>query len=462
MSAFRTSEVVSFGIECSYSWRPCLDKLNSLLLGLREEEFYELARPTSSLDWIGGYREKWSVAAVGWGLAPTASALTGARLTLASTPLFSQGYLSEVKNPYDDFGSAVNAAMRFNLTMKDRLAIVADVDTGMKGVAQYLPGDEVRAGRPSEELILVADNLPEELDPKLETYGEVSRNWDRIEEATALVIRTDKKLGSGEFSKAPMLKLVVTATHGLDHIDMEEAKRRAIIVERAPVRARAVAELALGMILSLSRGICASDRMMRERLWAKGKVNCFELAGRKVGIISMGIVGSEIAELLKSVGMHVSYYDKYKAGGSGLEKLLRESDVIVLASPLTEETRGLIGRKELSIMRKGAILINVGRGELVDLGAALEALESGKLGGLGLDVFPREPPFGDATFERMLELDNVVVTPHIGGTSRESESRVVEEVTRIFGKWMGTQNAKREGLAGIPSSWTSTSSRRPY
>lgn len=428
---------------------------------MREEEFYELARPTSPLDWIGDYREKWDVAAVGWGLAPTASSLTGARLTLASTPLFSQGYLSEVRNPYDDFGSAVNAAMRFNLTMKDRLAIVADVNTGMKGVAQYLPGDRLGVDWPSEELILVADNLPGELDSELETYGEVSRNWNRIEEATALVIRTDKKLRSEEFAKAPMLKLVVTATHGLDHIDMEEARRRAIIVERAPVRARAVAELTLGMILGLSRGICASDRMMRKRLWAKEEVNCFELAGRRVGIVSMGVVGSEIAELLRSVGMHVSYYDKYVAGGISLEKLLRESDVIVLASPLTEETRGLIGRRELSLMKEGALLINVGRGELVDLEAALEALGSGKLGGLGLDVFPREPPFGDATFERLLELDNVVVTPHIGGTSRESERRVVEEVARIFGKWMGTPSTRREGLTGIPSSRASTSSRRP-
>ncbi|MEM3480562.1 MAG: NAD(P)-dependent oxidoreductase [Candidatus Korarchaeum sp.] len=439
MSAFRTSRVVSFGVECAYSWRACLDRLSNLLLGLREEEFYELARPSSGLDWIGEYRGKWTLAAVGWGLAPTASALTGANLTLASNPFFRQGYLSELKNPYDDFGSAVNAAMRLSLVMKDRLAIVSDVNTGMRGVNQYLPGDRVLVDWPDDELILIADNLPRELDARLEAYGEVSRNWNRMGEATALVVRTDKKIGSEELAEAPMLKLIVTATHGLDHIDMEEVRRRAIIVERAPVRARAVAELALGMILSLSRGICSSDRMMRERLWAKGRVKCFELAGKRAGVISMGIVGSEIAELLRSIGMHVDYYDKYKVGGIGLERVLMESDVIILASPLTEETRGLIGRRELSMMRDGAILINVGRGELLDLEAALEALESGKLGGLGLDVFPREPPFGDAAFERLLELDNVVVTPHLGGTSRESERRVVGEVTRIFGKWMGAR-----------------------
>ncbi len=423
-------------------------------MGLREEEFYELARPTGELGWIDRYRDKWALAAVGWGLAPTASALTGASVTLASTPLFSEGYLSELRNPYDDFGSAVNAVMRLNLVMKDRLAIVSDVNTGMRCVNQYLPGDRISLDWSREELILVADNLPKELDSELEAYGEVSRNWGRIEEATALVIRTDRRIGREELARAPMLKLIVTATHGLDHIDIEEARRRAIIVERAPVRARAVAELALGMILSLSRGICSSDRMMREGLWAKGRVRCSELAGRRAGIISMGIVGSEIAELLRSIGMHVDYYDKYKAGGKSLERVLRESDVVVLAAPLTEGTRGLIGRRELSIMRDGAILINVGRGELLDLEAALEALESGKLGGLGLDVFPREPPFSDPTFGRLLEFDNVVVTPHLGGTSLEAERRIVDEVARIFGKWMSAPLIGRSSHeANASASW---------
>lgn len=437
MSVFRTSGVVSFGDECSYFWDPCLRKLSDALLGTREEDFYELARPIEKLDWIDDYRENWTIAAVGWGLHPTASLLTGADLVLATVPLFTNGYLSELRNPHQDFGSALNAVMRMSLKLKDELAVVSDSKTGLMGVNQYLPGDKVGLEQSPSELILIAENLPKEMDLELEAYGEVSRNWSRIEEATAVVVRSDRKLGREELSRAPMLKLIVTATHGLDHIDLEEARRRAIIVERLPVRARAVAELTLGMLLSLARGIALSDRMMREGKWVKGRVRSFELEGKRAGVVSMGIVGSEISQILRSFGMIVSFYDKYKAGSVSLEKLLRESDVLVLASPLTNETKGLIGRRELEMMKEGAILINVGRGELLDLEAVVEALESGKLGGLGLDVYPEEPPFGSGTFERLLGFDNVVLTPHLGGTSREAERRVVREAVKVFGKWLG-------------------------
>ena len=422
-----------------------MKKLSDLLLGLREEDFYEIARPREELEWIERYRG-WTIAAVGWGLAPTASKLTRADLTLASSPSFSNGYLSELNNPYDDFGSAVTAAMRLDLKLKDELAIVSDVTTGMRGVCQYYPGDRIQTNPSSEELILVADNLPKDLDKELELYGEVSRDWSRLEDATVLIIRTDRKLDADDFSKASMLKLIITATHGLDHIDIEEARRRAIIIERAPVRARAVAELALGIILALVREIAYSDRKMRELEWVKGEVRGFELAGRRAGVISMGIVGREVAEVLRGIGMHVDYYDKYKMGGRSLERVLRESDIIVLTSPLTEETRGLIGRKEIAMMKDGAILVNVGRGELLDLDAALEALEVGKLGGLGLDVYSKEPPFGDDTFERLRRMNNVILTPHLGGSSEEAERRIVSDVLRIMGKWFGRRSEISEDI----------------
>jgi D-3-phosphoglycerate dehydrogenase len=427
-----------------------LKKLSDLLLGLREEDFYEIARPRGEFYWIERYRG-WNIAAVGWGLAPTASKLTRADLTLASSPIFSNGYLSELNNPYDDFGSAVNAAMRLNLKLKDELAIVSDVATGMRGVSQYYPGDRIQTNPSGDELILVADNIPKDLDKELEPYGEVSRDWNRLEDATVLIIRTDRKLDADDFSRAPMLKLIITATHGLDHIDIEEAKRRAVIVERAPVRARSVAELALGIILALARGIAYSDRKMRELEWVKGRVRGFELAGRRAGVISMGIVGREVAEVLKGIGMHVDYYDKYRTGGRSLERLLRESDIIVLTSPLTEETRGLIGRREIAMMKDGAILVNVGRGELLDLDAALEALETGKLGGLGLDVYPREPPFGDSAFERLRNMDNVILTPHLGGSSEEAERRMLSEILGIMGKWFGRRSEVSRDISALGS-----------
>lgn len=442
VSAFRTSEVTSFGDttgDCSYFWRPCINRLTRLLSGLREEEFYELTVPDERIPWLPEIREKGVVASLGWGLAPTASMLTEPDFLAASEPIFRAGYLMELLNPHDDFGSALAAAMRVTRVLKDKLVVMSDVHTGLIDVHQAKPGaellTELRDGDGRDELFLLAENLPKDLDKALEDLGEVSRDWNRLEEATVVVIRTGEGLGAKEFGEAKRLKLVVTATHGLDHIDMEEARRRAIVVERAPVRARAVAELTLGLILDLARGISLGDRRMREGDWAKKRLKGFELAGRRVGIISMGVVGSEIAALLRAVGMEVSFYDKYKEGGVPLEDLLRESEVVVLASPLTEETKGMIGRKEIELMNDGAYLVNVGRGELVDLEALTDALESGKLAGAALDVFPTEPPFKESIYERLRGLDNVVLTPHIGGSTRESDRRIVREVLRILGKW---------------------------
>ncbi|MDK2372802.1 MAG: NAD(P)-dependent oxidoreductase [Candidatus Korarchaeota archaeon] len=428
---------MSFGelSDCSYFWKPCVDRLAKILSGVREEEFYELAIPREKLSWLPKVREKGVLASLGWGLAPTASILTEPDFLAASEPVFRAGYLRDLLNPHDDFGSSLTAAMRVTRTLKDRLVVMSDVATGLKGVTHVAPGQYFSMSPDREELFLLADNLPKELDNKLENLGEVTRDWNRLDEATIIVVRTSRSLGSEEFEKASRLKLVITATHGLDHIDVSEAKRRAIIVERAPVRARAVAELTLGLILDLARGISLGDRRMREGEWAKRRLKGFEISGKKVGIISMGVVGSEIASLLRAVGMEVSFYDKYKDGGKPLDDLLKESDIVVLASPLTEETKGMIGRRELSLMKEGAYLVNVGRGELVDLEALIDSLESGKLAGAALDVFPKEPPFGEDAYDRLSHLDNVVLTPHIGGNTRESDRRIVREVLGILGKW---------------------------
>ena len=437
VSAFRTSEVVSFGelSDCSYFWKPCVDRLSRILSGVREEEFYELAIPRERLSWLPEVRKRGVIASLGWGLAPTASILTEPDFLAASEPIFRAGYLRGLLNPHDDFGSSLTAAMRVTRTLKDRLVVMSDVDPGLEGVTQVSPGDDFSLSPDKEELFLLADNLPKELDHRLESLGEVTRDWNRLDEATVVVIRTSKSLGPEEFRVAGRLKLVITATHGLDHIDLSEAKRRAVIVERAPVRARAVAELTLGLILDLARGISLGDRRMREGEWAKRRLKGFEVSGKSVGIISMGVVGSEIASLLRAVGMKVSFYDKYRDGGKPLEELLRESDIVVLASPLTEETKGMIGRRELSLMKDGAYIINVGRGELIDLEALIDSLESGKLAGAALDVFPKEPPFGEDAYERLSRLENVILTPHIGGNTRESDRRIVREVMGILGRW---------------------------
>ena len=402
---------------------------------MREEEFYDLAIPRERPVWIRDLRNIGMIASLGWGLAPTTAVLTEPDFIAASEPLFRSGYLVNLINSYESFGAALNAAMRFTRTLKDRLTVISDVQTGLKGVRVLSPREKFQIKPDNEELFLLAENVSKELDRYLEEVGEVTRDWNRIEEATVMIIRTSKKVNSKEMERARRLKLIITATHGLDHIDIEEARKRAIIVERAPVRARAVAELTLALALDLARGISLGDRRMRSGQWIKENLKGMELRGKRAGIISMGIVGSEIASLLRAIGMEVSFYDKYKDGGKPLQRLLKESDIVVLASPLTEETRGMIGKKELEAMKDGALLINVGRGELIDLNALIEALDSGKLGGAALDVFPTEPPFGEDSYRRLSKMDNVVLTPHIGGNTRESDGRITQEVMRIVGKW---------------------------
>ena len=428
--------MVPFGEnKCSYFWNPCIRKLANLLTGMREEDFYNLISTNEKIEWLADVRKKAVTASIGWGLAPVASILTRPDFLAASEPVFKHGYLLDLINPYDSFGDALAATMRITRKLKDELVVMSDASTGLINVREVPPGGSFEVEPDGEELFLVADNLPRDLDRKLERFGEVTRNWNRLEESTVVIVRTSSKLGRKEMKLARRLKLVVTATHGLDHIDLNEAKRRAIIVERAPVRARAVAELTLGLILDLARGISLGDRKIRSGEWAKKRLKGFELAGRNAGIVSMGVVGSEISSILSRVGMNVSFYDKYRGGGKPLERLLRESDVIVIASPLTEETKGMIGRKELEIVKDGAIIVNVGRGEVIDLEALLDHLESGKIGGAAIDVFPKEPPFSDSIYGRLRELDNVVLTPHIGGNTLESDRRITKEVTRIIARW---------------------------
>ncbi len=402
---------------------------------MREEDFYSLVSPSRRVDWLADVRERAITASLGWGLAPAASILTRPDFLAASEPIFNHGYLSDLVNPYDSFGDALAATMRITRKLKDELVVMSDVPTELINVKEVPLGGNFYIEPHGEELFLVADNLPVDLDYELESLGEVTRDWNRMEESTVVVVRTSKKLGKKEIRSAKRLKLVITATHGLDHIDLNEAKRRAVVVERVPVRARAVAESTLGLVLDLARGISLGDRKMRSGEWAKKKLKGFELAGKRAGIISMGVVGFEIASILRRVGMDVSFYDKYREGSEPLEKLLRESDVIVIASPLTEETKGMIGRKELEIVKDRAIIVNVGRGEVIDLEALLDYLESGKIGGAALDVFSREPPFDDSAYDRLKELDNVVLTPHIGGNTLESDRRITREVMMILARW---------------------------
>ncbi len=249
---------------------------------------------------------------------------------------------------------------------------------------------------------------------------------------------------------APRLKAVVMYGVGTDHIDGAAAAARGVVVSNTPEAfSTDVAEHAMALLLALSRGVGMANAGIRgRREWDPyGPAHApVRLRGKTLGLVGIGRIGRETARIAAGLGMKVLAFDPYvdragfrpPSGGAvefrdDLAALLTESDAVSLHVPLTAETRGLIGKPELERMKPGAFLVNVSRGALIDQAALREALESGRLGGAGLDVLVPEPPDWD---DPLLEAPNLVLTPHMGWRSDRSEMEVemgaVAEVRRIL------------------------------
>lgn len=225
-------------------------------------------------------------------------------------------------------------------------------------------------------------------------------------------------------SACPRLKVVSRYGVGCDSVDTKAAESLGITVTNTPgVNAQGVAELAAGLILSVARKIPYLDQETKTGKWVRS--TGIELSGRTVGIIGLGAIGKRLAKCCQGFGMKAAAYDPYidrrYCSDNGIEplpldELIRTSDVISLHLPLTDKTRHMINAETIAQMKTGAIIVNTSRGAIVDEDAAYDALVSGKLGGLGLDAFEVEPPVGS----RLMELNNVVTTPHTGAHTVEA------------------------------------------
>jgi D-3-phosphoglycerate dehydrogenase / 2-oxoglutarate reductase len=209
---------------------------------------------------------------------------------------------------------------------------------------------------------------------------------------------------------------------GTDNVDMAAARRRGVRVAATPgANARSVAELAIGLLLALARHLVLHDREVRSGSWSRH--TGIELAGRRLGVVGYGAVGRQVADIARALGMEVVATDPEIREADvplvGLETLLASSDAVTLHTPLTDDTRGMIGAAELDRMGPQALLVNTSRGGLVDERALTEALAGGRIRGAAFDTFEREPPEGS----RLLELDNFVASPHAGGATVEAVSR---------------------------------------
>lgn len=254
-----------------------------------------------------------------------------------------------------------------------------------------------------------------------------------VEHKPWAIITGIEPVTSRVLAAAENLRVISVHGTGTEHVDVEEAKRRGIVVTNTPgTNAVSVAEFTVGLILATARHICQAYCRVRKGGWEERSLGCFmgtELYGKCVGIIGTGMIGQAVMRRLAGFDVRFLLYDKiktqsllntYPAEYVELDRLLEESDIVTIHVPLTRETHHLIDAEALSKLKSTAILINTSRGGVVDEDALIEALSNGRLAGAGLDVLALEPPIPT---NPLLHLDNVVVTPHIGGGTMEAVER---------------------------------------
>lgn len=291
--------------------------------------------------------------------------------------------------------------------------------------------------------VLVADGLAEEGLRRLRDAGEVLVRAGLLERelrellpgVEALVVRSRTRVTAEALDGARRLRVIARAGVGVDNIDLEAATRRGILVLNAPEGSTvAAAEHTLAMLLALVRHIPQAHAALRGGTWARERFVGTELAGKTLGVVGLGKIGSQVARRALAFGMRVLAYDPYvteeRARRLGVElgaweEVLAHSDVLTLHVPLEPDTRALLGARELAAMKPGALLVNCARGGLVDEPALREALDRGHLGGAALDVFAAEPPPPD---HPLLSHPRVVATPHLGGSTVEAQRSIAVEV----------------------------------
>ena len=261
---------------------------------------------------------------------------------------------------------------------------------------------------------------PDELGARLDEDG-----------VSVLVVESDFVFEE-TFEAAIALRLVGVCRTSVSHVDVDAATRHGVAVVNAPGRnSQAVAEHALGLMLSLARGIPSADAYVRGGRWENPvepyvSMRGGELSGRKLGVVGLGRIGRTLAGIGIALGMYVAAHDPYADADhagvplKGLDDLLAWADFVSLHLPGSEKTDGLLDRRRLSLMRPTSYLVNTSDAGIVDREALVEALQSGRLGGAGIDVFESHPV---APGDPLLTLDNVVLTPHLGGATRETVER---------------------------------------
>jgi D-3-phosphoglycerate dehydrogenase len=255
-----------------------------------------------------------------------------------------------------------------------------------------------------------------------------------IPEYEAMVIRSRTKVREPLIDKASNLKAVIRAGVGLDNIDVEYAESKGIEVRNTPAASsNAVAELTIGYLFALARPVVEGTASMKEGKWEKKTLKGTELAGKTLGLVGFGRIGSLVGEKANALGMEVLYHRRTEvdvdfATQVSLDELLKRSDYVSLHVPHTAATHHVIGEEELAKMKDGVRIVNCGRGGTLDEDALYEAIRSGKVTGAALDVYEDE---AEERGQKLMQLPEVIGSPHIGAGTVEAKARVGEETARI-------------------------------
>ncbi|MDB5894415.1 MAG: D-3-phosphoglycerate dehydrogenase [Rhodoferax sp.] len=266
----------------------------------------------------------------------------------------------------------------------------------------------------------------------------------RIADAHFIGIRSQTQLTADIFAHAPKLVAVGCFCIGTNQVDLNAARERGVAVFNAPYsNTRSVAELVLAEAILLLRGVPEKSALAHRGGWLKSATNAYEIRGKTLGIVGYGSIGTQLSVLAEALGMKVAFYDvvsKLPLGNARqvgkLHDLMAQADIVTLHVPELPSTQWMIGPAEIAAMKPGGILINASRGTVVDIDALTEALKAKKLLGAALDVFPVEPGSNKDEFVSPLRgLDNVILTPHIGGSTMEAQANIGVEVAEKLVKY---------------------------
>ncbi len=289
--------------------------------------------------------------------------------------------------------------------------------------------------------ILIADAFDAKLPERLAAFGEVFSDHGRLAQADVVLVRSKTKVTKEYLEGAPNLKLVIRGGVGLDNVDKAACAERGIEVKNTPQASSiAVAELAMALMLAVPNHIVAAHNGMTEGKFLKSELKRTELYKKTLGLVGIGMIGTEVAKRAAAFGMEVIASDPYLkehpiARLVSFEELLAQADYISFHTPLTDETKGMFNKDVFAKMKDGVILVNTGRGKVIVEQDLADALVAGKVRAYATDVWYSDPPPADCP---LLSAPNVLMTPHIGASSKENLGRIGDVVVEILSKRVGS------------------------